>query len=345
LLYAEGPGAFNPRLTLLSDTRIGTHVYAFVQARIDRGFDPLAGGDSARLDEYLLRYTPFTDGRLNVQVGKFATVVGGWVPRHLSWDNPFIGAPLPYENVTTITDHAGPATRSAFLARRAVPDKKHDWVPVVWGPAYSAGVSLFGSRKQLDYALEVKHRALSARPSAWSPARAGWNHPTVGLRVGYRPGAPWNLGVSYSRGAYLLADVADTLPTGRPLGSYRQTTFGSDVSYARRHWQVWGEFIASRFDVPNVGNAGSWAYYVEAKYKATSQLFAAWRWGQQFFGSVADRVGGDQPWDGGIWRAETSLGYRFTRHLQTKLQYGYGREDRQRPQGRHLVAGQLTVKF
>src|SRR5439155_21358875 len=74
---------FNPRLSLFLHTRFGQHVYSLVQVRLDRGFDPGAerNGD-ARFDEYLLRYTPFDDSRLNFQVGKFATVVGNWVPRH-----------------------------------------------------------------------------------------------------------------------------------------------------------------------------------------------------------------------------------------------------------------------
>jgi hypothetical protein len=345
LIYADGQSAANPRLTLLSETRVGSHVYAFVQARIDRGFDPLSTGRDLRLDEYLARVMPFGDLRLAIQVGKFATVVGGWIPRHLSWDNPFVNAPLPYENVTSMTDRTAPPSPGAFLARRYVPDKKHDWLTFVWGPAYSSGVSVFGSSKRVDYAVELKNRALSARPSRWNPGSDGWENPTFGMRVGYRPGAPWILGVSYSRGAYLSAEAGATLPPGRPLGGYRQTLIGSDVSYSRRHVQIWGEVVASRFEVPHVGNADTWAYSLESKYKVTPQLFLALRWGQQFFGKVADGAGTGQAWDGRIWRAEAGFGYRFTRHLQAKLQFGYNREDRPAPQGRQILAAQLTARF
>ena len=47
------------------------------------------------MDEYALRFTPWKDGRLNVQIGKAATVFGTWTGRHLSWENPFVNAPLP----------------------------------------------------------------------------------------------------------------------------------------------------------------------------------------------------------------------------------------------------------
>src|SRR5215217_6186736 len=75
---------FNPRLSLFLDAQIGSHIYFFAQSRIDRGFDPSDHGAQIRLDEYALRITPWEDGRFNVQVGKFATVIGRWNERHLA---------------------------------------------------------------------------------------------------------------------------------------------------------------------------------------------------------------------------------------------------------------------
>jgi hypothetical protein len=100
---------------------LGEQFYSLVQFRADRGFDPGSklNGD-ARFDEYLLRWTPWADGRLNVQAGKFATVFGKWVQRHDSWQNPFVTAPLAYENVTVITDQVAPGTPAAFLGRRSI---------------------------------------------------------------------------------------------------------------------------------------------------------------------------------------------------------------------------------
>ena len=104
LIFTDDPFLLNPRLSLFLDGQAGAHVYFFAQARVDRGFDPSDGGAEARLDEYAIRVTPWEDGRFSLQIGKFATVVGNWTPRHLSWDNPFINAPLPYENLTAIWD-------------------------------------------------------------------------------------------------------------------------------------------------------------------------------------------------------------------------------------------------
>ncbi len=346
LLFSEDDVFFNPRLSLFLDTKLGSHFYSFAQARVDRGFDPGAvrEGDF-RFDEYLLRYTPFADSRLNVQIGKFATVVGNWVGRHDSWHNPFINAPLPYENVLIITDHVGPASPAAFLARRNKPDQKRDWLPVLWGPSYASGASVFGLIEKFEYAIEAKNVALSSRPYAWEANHHAWDYPVVSGRVGYRPDAAWNVGASFSHGPYMLPPE-DLLTVGGPRkGRFKQTTVASDVRYSWRHWEIWAEAFASRFEVPAVGDADSVAYYLEAKYEITPRLFGALRWNQQLFDKVPNGLGGEERWDRDIWRIETALGYRFDRHLQTKLQYSYSRQNGPFQQGEQLVAAQLTIKF
>jgi len=117
----------------------------------------------------------------------------------------------------------------------------------------------------------------------------------------------------------------------------------------------WGEFFAARFEVPiacrtcpgdpTSFDADTAAYYVEARYKLTPALFAALRWNQQFFGDVDDGLGPERPWDRDAWRAESAVGYRFDRHTQAKLQYGYSRQTGDVQQGEQLVAVQLTVRF
>src|SRR5262249_30638899 len=155
LLYTDDRNLFNPRLTLFLDAQAGPHIYAFAQARFDRGFDPSNGNEESRLDEYALRFTPWDDGRFNLQVGKFATVLGRWTQRHLSWDNPFINAPVPYENLTGVWDGAAPDDAEDLVYWAHVPyegintykssysDKQYR-LPIVWGPSYATGVSVAG---------------------------------------------------------------------------------------------------------------------------------------------------------------------------------------------------------
>src|SRR5436305_9984867 len=165
LIISDVDNLFNPRLTLFLDAQIGSQIYFFTQARLDRGFDPSGQGAQVRLDEYALRITPWADGRFTLQLGKFATVIGNWVPRHLSWDNPFVDAPLVYENITAISDKVAPYSASDFAFTMPA-NEKYSFNPVLWGPSYATGVSVSGRLGRFDYAAELKNASLSSRPES-----------------------------------------------------------------------------------------------------------------------------------------------------------------------------------
>src|SRR5438128_9235512 len=183
LIDSRTDNLFDPRLTLFLDAQLGSQIYFFAQSRVDRGFDPTDHGADIRLDEYALRITPWQDGRFSLQVGKFATVVGNWVPRHLSWDNPFINAPLVYENITAIGDKSAPASPQDFV-RSFEADAKYEFNPVIWGPSYASGISVSGRLGRFDYAAEMKNSSLSSRPESWSVTAIGFEHPSFAARLG-----------------------------------------------------------------------------------------------------------------------------------------------------------------
>src|SRR6478736_1361943 len=335
---------FNPRLTLFLDAQAGSQVYFFAQARLDRGFDPSDHGADVRLDEYALRITPWQDGRFTLQLGKFATVIGNWVPRHLSWDNPFVDAPLVYENITGISDKAAPYSAYDFVFTMYA-NEKYSFNPVIWGPSYATGVSVSGRLGRFDYAAELKNASLSSRPESWNATEVGFEHPTFSARVGFQPNQMWDFGFSVSDGPYFRAEAQYTLPLGRGLGDYRELVLGQDASFAWHHLQVWAEFYEARFEVPQVGDADTFAYYFEAKYKFTPQLFGALRWNQQLFGNIDTGVGGKVRWGQDLGRIDISAGYRFTPHTQLKLQYSFQQVTDGPHDNNHLFAAQLTVRF
>lgn len=334
---------FNPRLTLFLDAQVGSQVYVFVQARLDRGFDPSDRGAQVRLDEYALRFTPWKDGRFTLQVGKFATVVGNWVPRHLSWTNPFINAPLVYENVTAVSDKAAPKSAGYFVYR--FHGEKYEFNPVIWGPSYASGISVSGRLGNFDYAAEMKNSSLSSRPQSWNATETDFDHPSFNARIGFRPNQMWNFGVSVSDGAYFRSEAESTLPRGHDIGDFRELVLGQDASFAWHHLQLWAEVYEARFEIPRVGDADTLAYYFEAKYKFTPQLFGALRWNQQMFGSIDDERKGDLRWGQDLGRIDAAIGYRFTSHTQLKLQYSFQHETTGPREGNHLLAAQFTVRF
>jgi hypothetical protein len=346
LIFEDDDEVFiQPRLTLFADAFFGERIYGFVQARADRGFDPGLQDPDARLDEYFLRYALLRDARLDVQAGKFATVVGNFVARHHSWENPMISAPLLYENITTVSDDAAPTSRVAFLTRRDDADRKDIWVPVVWGPSYTSGVSVSGRFARMSYALEVKNAALSSRPPVWDNYERRWEPPTVSARIGYDPSPPWTLGISASHGPYLRPEGRDTLPAGRDVEDFPQTTVATDIAWAARRWRVWSEVFVSRFDVPNVSKLDTFAYYAEAQYEVSARWFVSARWNQQLFEEIADGAGGNADWDRDVWRLDFALATRVGRHWQAKLEYDFTERDGPNEQGQQLVALQLTAKF
>lgn len=354
LIYTDHRAFFNPRLSLFLDAQLGSYVYLFAESRADRGFDPAEGGARMRLDEYAVRITPGDSGAFNFQAGKFATVVGNWVSRHASWDNPFITAPLPYENLTGIWDTDAARSGSMLLAWAGVHPKpslggeyldRSRSVPVIWGPSYASGASVFGRLGKVVYALEVKNAALSSRPGLWDLTQDLWRHPTVSGRLGYAPNEMWNLGFSASEGSYLRPTAAPTLAPGRGLGDYREIVLAQDFSFAWHHFQAWAELYEARFAIPAVGHADTLAYYAEAKLKFTPQFFGSVRWNQQLFSSVPDGRGGSAQWGRDVWRIDIGPGYRFTPHIQLKLQASLQHENADSQKFGHLIAAQFTVRF
>ena len=354
LIYTDHRYLFNPRLALFLDAQLGSHLYTFVEARLDRGFDPSDGGAEVRLDEYALRIKPGEQLPLALQVGKFGTVIGNWVPRHYSWDNPFINAPLPYENVTGIWDTTAPNSPATLLYWGHVPfdgvtrfgngSDKPQRLPLIWGPSYASGLSVTGWIGKVDFAFEIKNSALASRPESWDLTQVSLDHPTFSGRIGYNPSPMWNFGVSGSAGPYLLPTATPTLPPGDSIGDYNEILLGQDLAFAWHRFQLWAEVFEARFEVPSIGNADLLAYYIEAKYKVTPQLFVAGRWNQQLYGTIADR-GREVQWGNDAIRIDAVLGYRFSTYLQLKLQYSYTHFDQNEHEDAHLLATQLTFRF
>lgn len=344
LLFEDDQVFFAPRLITFLDVELGERVTLHGQMRVDRGFDPGSAPDGqVRLDEYYLQARLWRQNEVNMRIGKFATAFGRWAKRSLSWDNPLITAPMAYEDMLPISGALAPGGLGGFSTWRNQPDNRTGWMPLVWGPSYATGLSVFGSVDMFDYALEVKNAGISSRPQDWDGVQDGFHtNPTFTGRVGLRPSPEWTLGTSFSHGPYMQRIATRTLPLGTSVNDFTQTTWGLDGGYAHGKWQFWSELIAARFEVPRVGAVEVLSGFVEAKYKLSPSLWAAMRWNQAVFGDVS---GLTTEWDRNAWRADLALGYRFTEHVQLKLQYSVGDKRGNDAEGNHLGAMQVTVRF
>ncbi|MEN9663274.1 MAG: hypothetical protein RL324_2223 [Verrucomicrobiota bacterium] len=354
LLFTNGHSLLNPRLSVYLDAELGRRLYAFAQMRVDRGFDPSSGPIRVRLDEYALRTTPTDRGGFTAQVGRFGTVVGSWVPRHGSWSNPFITAPLPYEALTGIWDTAAVRSPRQLLSWAHVPpapvvraeqQEKSLRVPILWGPAYGTGLAVAGRLGKIDVAAEWKNGSLSSDPGVWDDLPRRWNDGTIGGRLGYRPDAAWNFGLSASQGPYLRASAENTLLPGTSRNDYRQTVLGSDVSFAWHRWQVWSEVFASRFGIPGVTSANTYSGYVEASYRFGPSFSFASRWNRQIYDTIPNGTGGEAAWGRSTWRFDLAPSFRLSAHTQLKLQHSFQHETNAPHPYSQTTALQMTVRF
>ena len=355
LLFSDRGAFVNPRLTVFLDANVGRAVYVFAQARWDRRFDPADRGQlRPRLDEYALRFSTGPDRTTSWQLGQFATVVGEWTRRHGSWDDPFVTAPLPYDNLTGMWDRAAPASPETLLSWAhvrpvsrppAVHRDKNQRLPIIWGPSYATGAAVARRAGRLDVALEVKNASLSSRPKVWNDHGDQWDHPTVSSRIGWRPDLRWSTGLSVSSGSYLQPLARRTLPADATQGDYRQTVITWDGSYAHRHLQVWAEAHAARFEAPGIGHADTFAYFIESKIKLTPRFSTALRWNQQTFGTIQDSRGEPVRWGRNVWRVDVSPTYRWSPHTQVKLQFSLRHETPAHRALSRSVAVQYTVRF
>lgn len=341
------------RLSLFLDAQFGPGIYVFAQARADHGFDPGEGDVEVRMDEFALRIAPWLGRGPSVQVGRFATGVGNWATRHLSWANPFVTAPLPYEHLTGIWDSEAVRSSTTLLRWSHVlpgqPDavtaiEKSLRVPIVWGPSYADGVAVAGDVGKFRYMVEGKLGSLSSRPEAWRHGHEQRGHPTLSARLAYRPSPRWEHGLSASSGSYLRESADPSVARGFGREDYRQSVLAYDGSFAWHHWQVWAEVFACRFEIPRVGDADTVAYYTEVRHKFTPRFSGALRWNQQWFATLPHR-GGFTKWGQDVWRIDFAPHYRFTPHLQLKLQYSLQYGDSDSRDTTRTLAAQLTLRF
>ncbi len=355
---------FVPRLSAFLDGQLGANLYVFGQVRADQGFDPGYGQQpELRLAEYAVRFDLLGNGRLILQLGKFAAMVGNWTPRHGSWQDPFITAPLPYQNLTGIWDTTAADTVPRILQwghvipfpASDVDAAKQRRLPLIWGPSYTAGAALIGDSGPLRYALEVKNGALSSRPEQWSPVDRGWSHPAFDARLGVQPDEAWSLGVSAAEGPYLNEAAAPTVPPGRDFDAYREILLGQDASYAWHHFQAWAELYEVRYEVPGVANADTAAYYLEARYTFAPRFSAALRWNQQLYAPLRIPAGflpgsglvqaHSQDWGSGVRVVDLAPEYRLSAYIQLKVQLSLEQGLAAAPGTIALAATQLTLRW
>ncbi|MGJ8677938.1 MAG: hypothetical protein ACSHX0_10510 [Akkermansiaceae bacterium] len=322
LLYA-------PHVSLSFEYQPDPRFYFHGTFSYDKGFDAGTRPDGQfRLDALILRYRPFGDNTLNIQVGKFPTIVGNWVPTHDYYEDPFLLSPLPYSaitgvNVKGIANHSPQAIEDRSDASGPnIHNAKENWSSIIWGPAYSNGLAVFGNNNQFDYAFEIKNTFLGSQAEEWELGQGDFTNPTFSTRLGYSLDASLAFGISASYGPYLNASSTDSLPAELQRSDFNQSLLGLDLRWAHRDWIISGEAFLAHYETLDE-DLQSMNYYVQARYKAAPGFWLAGRFGQTHSNRVSIPSGGDASWSPDLTRAELAAGWRITNDLLMKVQYTY----------------------
>lgn len=325
LIVAED-SFYHGRATFFADATVGEHLYFFMQARADRNFDPHDFGHDFRVDEYFGRWSTWGDDwTASVQLGKFATPIGNFVPRHDAMNNPFLRAPIAYDHVTNVHDKVVVPGNAALINRRDSDDQVHKWVTMIWGPVYhSGGLATFTSG-DWDLRLAVTNAAPSERPYSWDWRRGDDEAMAASGRIGWTAFTGFKLGVNAAQGAYLQRFVDDLLRSGREIGDYPQRLAGADLEYGFGHLTAFAEVFVSDWKIPNIdGRPRATAWSLEARYSLSELvlpgLFVAARAGQILFDDLRTAAGHSTPWDRTTWRAELAAGWAVKVNLLLKAE-------------------------
>jgi hypothetical protein len=310
-----------------------------------------------------VRVRPWRDGPLALQAGRIPPVFGRFARRGYGRSNPLIGVPLAYQYLTTLRASEVPWGSDALLAVRG-----RGWL--VTYPRYASadpqggygpGLPLVSSMRW-DTGVQA-HVAATRYAASVALTNGSLSNPRVGddnggkqvaARASWQPAPAIDLGVSFSRGAFLARNATNALPVTTPRNRYVQTAVGVDAEGSAGYWVIRGEAIVSRWTLPEVGMPAiedplrAVALTLEGRYRWTPRLHVAARGERLTFSDLRGATQyGTLPWDAPVSRIEVGAGYALTRHVSAKAAWQYNwRQGVDWPQPREgLLAVQVAAWF
>jgi hypothetical protein len=291
-----------------------------------------------------VRYRPWRNGPLAIQAGRIPPVFGRFSRRGYGQANPLIGVPLAYQYLTTLRATEVPWDSDALLAMRGrgwlvgyprfVSSNGHltlgPGLPLVSSMRWDTGVQAHADLETVTATVALTNGSLS------NPRLDDDNGgKQVAARVTWQPKPPVNVGVSFSRGAFLADGVTNALPPTTEHRDYVQTAAGIDAEVSAGYWVVRGEAIFSQWRLPELGvpviarPLGSTALTVEGRYRLTPAFHVAARTDRLLFSEITGQSLGQTPtpWDAPISRVEIAAGYSITRNWLGKVAWQYNWRD------------------
>lgn len=321
--------------------------------------------DSVRPYALYLRIRPWTTRAIDVQIGRVPPTFGAFGRRNYASDNPLIGYPLAYQYLTTIRPDAVPANAdellqkrsSGWLLRYSVGDLSlSHGVPLVNGFRWDTGVQVHvGLLRDNQLTVTGSVTAGSLSNPLFDDDNAGKQY---AARVDARPVMGIVAGLSFARGAFMRDDAVRAAVGSAHGSDFTQTAWGGDLEYARDHFVIRTELIATGWEMPVCTACDpsrrspaipsplrAISTSIEGKYAIRPGLYGAARVGHLGFNEIEGTTT-TAPWDAPVTRFEIGAGYSLQRNLLLKGSFQTNRRDGGRLLGKaNQVATQVVYWF
>jgi hypothetical protein len=284
----------------------------------------------ARLSLAFLSWEPL-DMPVNISVGRFINPFGLYPRRQLASENAFVNGPLAYNYFINISD-----TRGFWPAAGQSGAYGSDDVGLttlyLGGYATGAMADWIVSENNLNVTVGITNAALTS-PRNYTNLQ---NAAVIG-RIGFSPFIFWQHGISFSYGSFLQKNAVNA--SFDRLERFRQMVIGTDWVMAYTYFELSGEFIYAKWDVPGSTASGfktnftgelatfsltNYSYYVDLKYEPPifTGAYIAARYEAMVFEKYDHPATLSQiplnPWDNNLMRYSFALGYKISRSVLIK---------------------------
>jgi hypothetical protein len=337
----------NLHLGVTAELRASDRFQVLGEVRVDHlnVFEPFA---------LYVRIRPWTDRRLDIQVGRIPPTFGLYGRGTYGTANLLIGTPLAYQYLTSLRPDALPRVNDDLIRMRGrgwlsnfpVGNVAADrGLPVINSFRWDTGVQLHGVNGMLDWSAAVTTGSLS------NP-RVGDDNDgkQVAGRAVVRPMAALALGGSFSRGAFLSDSLEDALPEGRAVTDGVQQAIGVDAEYSQGRFLGRSEVIWSRWSLPLTSidaddpQLEATSLMAEARYRILPGVHLAARAERLGFSRVTTPTG-PLAWEAPLRRLEIGAGYAIIRNVIVKASWQRNVRDGGRVRRDTLGALQLLYWF
>lgn len=282
--------------------------------------------------------------RFSLSAGRMISPFGLYARRQLLSQNLFAAAPLMYGYFINISERRGfwPIAGNTGIYEDGSSDVG---VTTAYFGAYVTGASfnwiLVPNRLNMEVA--VTNAALASTLPNTNLANAA----IVG-RIGVQPAMWWQQGVSVSYGSFMNVDSVNARAReNNPLERYRQLLLGTDFIFAYLWFELSGEVMYSRWNVPkfvdgqfvriNPGSSRLQEYtltnlggYVDLKIEPPflTGSYLSFRAERIAFEPFNDPITNARTeWDRGVTRLSIAAGYKLSRNVLLRTTYSDQRTD------------------